>query len=50
MDDGPAELCLDTIILGDEWIIERLFDEDCSQLTVSHGTILAILWCLMTSM
>jgi hypothetical protein len=49
MDDGPTELCLDAIILGDERVIERLFDEDCSQLTVCHGPILTILWGLMTS-
>jgi hypothetical protein len=36
VDDGPAEFCLDAIILGDERIIERLFDEDCSELAVSH--------------
>jgi len=49
VDDGPTELCLNTIILGDERVIERLFDEDCSQFTVRHGTILAVLWGLMTS-
>ena len=49
MDDGPPELCLDAIILGDERVVERLFDEDCSELTVRHGTILAVLWILMTS-
>jgi hypothetical protein len=49
VDDGPAELCLDAIILGDEWVIECLFDENGSELTVRHGTILAVLWILMTS-
>ena len=36
VDDGPTELCLNAIILGDERVIERLFDEDCSELTVRH--------------
>ena len=36
MDDGPTELCLNAVILGDEWIIECLFDEDGSELTVRH--------------
>jgi hypothetical protein len=36
MDDRPTELCLNAIILGDERVIERLFDEDCSELTVRH--------------
>jgi hypothetical protein len=49
MDDGPTELCLDAIILGDERVVERFFDEDGSELTVRHGTILAVLWILMTS-
>jgi len=40
---------LDTIILGNERVVERLFDEDGSQLTMRHGTILAVLWGLMTS-
>jgi hypothetical protein len=30
MNDRPAQLCLDTIILGDERVVERLFDEDGS--------------------
>ena len=49
VDDGPTELCLDAIILSDERVVERLFDEDCSELAVRHGTILAVLWSLMTS-
>ena len=49
MDYGPTDLCLNAIILGNHRIVECLFDEDCSQLTMRHGTILAILWCLMTS-
>jgi len=49
MDDCPAELCLDAIILDDERVIKRLFDEDCSELAVRHGAILAVLWILMTS-
>jgi hypothetical protein len=49
VNNGSTQLCLDAIILGDERVIERLFDEDCSQLTVRHGTILAILWGLVTS-
>jgi hypothetical protein len=49
VDDGPTQLCLNAIILGDERVIQRLFDEDCSELSVRHGTILAILWGLMTS-
>jgi hypothetical protein len=49
MDDRPTELCLDAIILGNHRVIERLLDEDCSELTVSHGPILAVLWILMTS-
>jgi hypothetical protein len=50
VNDSPTELCLNTIILGDKRIIESLFDEDGSELTVRHGTILAVLWRLMTSM
>ena len=49
MNDGPPELCLYAIILSDERIVERLFDEDCSKLAVRHGAILAVLWILMTS-
>jgi hypothetical protein len=40
---------LDAIILGDERIVERLFDEDGSQLTVRHRPILAVLWILVAS-
>jgi hypothetical protein len=36
VDDGPTELLLNLIILGDEWFFERLFDEDGSQFTVRH--------------
>jgi len=36
MDDRPTEFCLDAIVLGDEWIVERLFDENGSHLTVCH--------------
>jgi hypothetical protein len=36
VDDCPAQLCLNAIILGDERIFERLFDEDGSELTVRH--------------
>jgi hypothetical protein len=50
MDDGPTELCLNLIILGDEWFFERLFDEDGSQLTVCHRPILAVFWWLASSM
>ena len=50
MDDGPTELCLNAIILGDERVIECLFDEDGSQLTVCHRPILAVLWWLASSM
>jgi hypothetical protein len=49
VDDRPTELCLDAIILGDERIVERLFDEDGSQLTVRHRPILAVLWILVAS-
>jgi hypothetical protein len=49
MDDRPTEFCLDAIVLGDEWIVERLFDEDGSHLTVCHRPILAVLWIFMTS-
>jgi len=49
VNDGPTELCLDAVILSDERVVERLFDEDCSELTVRHGAILAVLWVLMTS-
>ena len=49
VDNGPTQLCLNAVILGDEWIIERLFDEYGSQLTVRHRTILAVLWVLVTS-
>ena len=49
MDDGPTELCLNAVILGDEWIVECLFDEYGSQFTVRHRPILAVLWVLMTS-
>jgi hypothetical protein len=30
VDNRPTELCLNAVILGDEWIVERLFDEDGS--------------------
>jgi hypothetical protein len=50
VDDGPTELHLNAIILSDERVIECLFDEDGSELTVRHRPILAILWILMTSM
>ena len=50
VDDCPTELCLDAIVLGDHRVIERLFDEDGSELSVRHGPILAVLWVLMTSM
>jgi hypothetical protein len=36
VDNRSTELCLDAIILCNEWIVERLLDEDCSQLTVRH--------------
>jgi len=36
VDDRPTELCLNAVILGEERIVERLFDEDGSQLTVCH--------------
>lgn len=49
VDDGPTELLLNLIILSNEWFFERLFDEDGSELTVRHRPILAVLWCLMTS-
>jgi hypothetical protein len=50
MDDGPTELSLNLIILSDERVIECLFDEDGSELAMRHRPILAVLWCLMTSM
>jgi len=49
VDDRPTELCLNAIILGDERVVERLFDEDGSQFTVRHRPILAVLWILVTS-
>jgi len=49
VDDGPTELLLNLIILGDEWFFECLFDEDGSELTMRHRPIFAVLWCLMTS-
>jgi hypothetical protein len=49
MDDRPTELCLDAIILSNHRIVECLFDEDGSELTVCHCPILAVLWILMTS-
>ena len=49
MDNRPTELCLDAIVLGEERVIERLFDEDGSQLTVRHRPILAVLWILVAS-
>jgi hypothetical protein len=49
VDDCPAQLCLNAIILGDEWIVERLFDENGSKLAVRHRTILAVLWVLVAS-
>ena len=36
VDDGPTELLLNLIILSDERVIECLFDEDGSELTVRH--------------
>ena len=36
VDDRPPELCLDAFIFSDEWIVECLFDENGSQLTVRH--------------
>jgi hypothetical protein len=50
VDDGPTELSLNLIILSDERVIECLFDEDGSELAMRHRPILAVLWCLMTSM
>jgi len=49
VNDRPTELCLDAIILCDQRIVERLFDEDGSQLTVRHRPILAVLWILVAS-
>jgi hypothetical protein len=49
VDDGPTELLLNVVILGDERFFECLFDEDGSQFTMRHRPILAVLWCLMTS-
>jgi hypothetical protein len=49
VNDRPTDLCLNAIILGDERVVERLFDEDGSQLTVRHRTILAVLWILVAS-
>jgi hypothetical protein len=49
VDDCPTQLCLDAIILSDERVVERLFDENGSELSVRHGAILAVLWILMTS-
>jgi hypothetical protein len=49
VDNRPTELCLNAIILGDEWIVERLLDEDGSQLTMCHRPILAVFWILVTS-
>jgi hypothetical protein len=34
VDDRPTELCLDAIIFGNHRVIECLFDEDGSHLTV----------------
>jgi len=36
MDDGPTQLCLNPVILSDEWVVQSLFDEDGSELTVRH--------------
>jgi hypothetical protein len=49
VDDRPTELCLNAIVLCDERVIERLLDEDGSQLTVRHRPILAVLWVLVAS-
>jgi hypothetical protein len=49
VNDRPTELCLNSIILGEERIVERLFDEDGSQFTVRHRPILAVLWILVAS-
>jgi len=36
VDDRPAKLCLNAIILSDKRVVERLFDEDGSQFAVRH--------------
>jgi hypothetical protein len=36
VDDRPTELCLNAIILGDERVVESLFDEDGSHFAVRH--------------
>jgi len=50
MNDRPTELCLYAIILGDEWVVECLFDEDGSQFAMRHRSVLAILRVLVTPM
>jgi hypothetical protein len=49
VDYRPPELRLNAIVLGDERVVECLFYEDGSHFTVRHRPILAVLWCLMTS-
>ena len=36
VNDGPTELCLNAFVLGNHGVIERLFDEDGSELSVRH--------------
>lgn len=50
VDERPTELVLNALILGNHRIVERLLDEDGSELAVSHRTILTVLWILMAAM
>ena len=36
VNDGPTELCLNAFVLCNHGVIERLFDEDGSELAVRH--------------
>lgn len=50
VNERTTEFCLDTFVFGDERFVERLFDENGSEFTVSHRTILTILWIPVPSM
>ena len=49
VNDCPTELCLNAFVFSDERFFERLFDEDGSQLTMRHRSILAVLWTFTAS-
>lgn len=47
---SPTEFRLDAFILGDEWFLESLLDENRMEFTVRHGPVLSVLWGTVTSM